>query len=423
VLIALALLGPLTYLYLPVRAWQGADWTFGQPGTWEGFRTLVLDSKARIFSAPQTVDDWVARSVQLAAVLHDDLPLPLLVLGLLGLLCRAWEGKQLEAIALSLVWVPNLALSLMIWVDRIGDALLAAKLPLIAIAPLGIALLIGALLRRSRALGHAALLLCLGSAVFLYVRHRPTVIDIVRDPGAEQIIAMARAIEPAPDGKPIVLTSLEGADYWALAYAQEYRGQFPHVRLVKHDADFTGILSRGEHLVTPSHTFYTWPMSDWEERLGGPFFLSSFAPHIVEMDTHPPLQEADVPPGEAVSLGNGVLVRHASLAWAGPDTLVLTIYWQAERDDLENHSVAVHLLARDPPAAPGDLLLQADRDHPVSGWYRVSWWHAGEIVRDHYPLQVPPGTTPRAVRFNMYQSLGDGTFRNTPWHSLPVPPR
>jgi len=420
-LIALALLGPLTYLYLPVRVWQGADWVFGTPGTWEGFRSLTLDNKAYTVRIPQTADAWIARFGQSVALLHDDWPLPLLALGLLGLLYLARQGQWLEAVALSLVWVPFLALSLVIWENRVSDALLAAKLPLIAMAALGSALLLGALLRRSRSLGYAALLLCLGAAGFLYAQHRPTVLDIVRDPEAEGIIAMARTIEPAPDGKPVVLTSLWGVDYWALAYAQAYRGELPHVRLVKHDADFAGILARGEHLVTLSHTFYAWPMGEWEQRLG-PFYISSYAPHIVEMNTRPPVQEADVPPGETIPMGNGVLVRHASLSWAGPETLVLTVYWQAERDGLENHSVGVHLLAQDPPAAPGDLLLQADRDHPVSGWYQVSWWHAGEIVRDHYPLQVPPGTTPRAVRFNMYQSLGDGTFRNTPWISLPVPP-
>jgi hypothetical protein len=421
-LIALALLGPLTYLYLPVRAWQGADWVFGEPGTWEGFRSLVLDSKARIFGIPHTADAWIVRVTQLASLLHDDWPLPLLALGLLGLLYLAWQRQWPEAIALSLAWVPFLVLSTVIWEDRVSDSLLAAKLPLIAMAALGVALLLGALLRRARPLGYAALLLCLGVAGLLYARHRPTVIDLVRDPAAERVIAMARLVEPASDGKPVVLTSLWGVDYWALAYAQAYRGEFPHLHLVKHDADFAAFLARGEHLVTLSHTFYAWPMSEWEDRLGGPFYLSSFAPQVLEMDTRPPVQEADVPPGEAIALSNGVLVRHASLSWAGPDMLVLTVYWQAERDGLENHSVGVHLLAQDPPAAPGDLVLQADRDHPVSGWYQVSWWHAGEIVRDHYVLHVPAGTMPRAVRFNMYQSLAEGTFRNTPWISLPVPP-
>ena len=127
--------------------------------------------------------------------------------------------------------------------------------------------------------------------------------------------------------------------------------------------------------------------------------------------------------GKDVPLGNGITVRYSSLVWSDPDTLVLTVYWQAETDGLPDHSVAVHLVSRDPPASPEDILLQADRDHPVSGWHPVSQWQAGEIVRDHYPLQVPRGTAPQAVRFNMYQSLGNGEFRNTLWLSLPVPPR
>ena len=43
-LVGLAALAPLTYLYLPIRAWMGADWTFGQPGTWHGFWAMILDT-------------------------------------------------------------------------------------------------------------------------------------------------------------------------------------------------------------------------------------------------------------------------------------------------------------------------------------------------------------------------------------------
>ncbi len=52
--IALLALGALaTYLYLPLRAWMGADWTFNSPGTWRGFWNLVLDTKSeRIVPCP-----------------------------------------------------------------------------------------------------------------------------------------------------------------------------------------------------------------------------------------------------------------------------------------------------------------------------------------------------------------------------------
>lgn len=422
VALGLALLGPLTYLYLPIRVWQGADWVFGTPDTWEGFLYLTLDTDPRsyIISVPHTWGDWIARSKDKLGLLRSDLPLLILFLGAVGLLVPACKRHWSESVALSFVWIPWLFLVLTI--RELSDALLAATLPVTAMAALGTAILAGASHKRSAYLGAVITGIWLGVAGFLCVQHRPTVLDITRDPGAEQVIDVVAQLEPAPDGKPVVLTTLWGMDYWALVYAQEYRGEFPDVRLVKHDADFQGILERGEHLVTLSRTFYVWPLDEWRKLLG-PIHVSSFAPNIIEMSKEPPVREADVPPGKDVPLGNGVTVRYSSLSWTDPDTLVLTVYWQAGADGLQDHSVAVHLVGRDPPSSPEDILLQADRDHPVSGWYPVSQWRADEIVRDHYLMQVPRGTAPQAVRFNMYQSLGNGEFRNTLWLSLPVPPR
>ncbi len=49
-----ALLGGLIYLYLPIRAWQGAEWTFSQPGTLQGFQALLFDTKTeRIITIPE----------------------------------------------------------------------------------------------------------------------------------------------------------------------------------------------------------------------------------------------------------------------------------------------------------------------------------------------------------------------------------
>jgi hypothetical protein len=419
--LGLALLGPLTYLYLPIRVWQGADWVFSSPDTWAGFRSLALDNKSYIVIVPRTLGEWLDRSRRIVGLLAEDWPLFLLGPGLLGLFCLAWKKRWVEMVGLHLAWAPYLALAAIIWEGRVSDALLAAKLPVVMMAALGIALLIGALASKWRWLGVVGIALCLVAAGLLYAAHRPLVLQITRDEGAKEIISMVARIQPAADGRPVVLTSLWGVDYFALAYAQEYQGMFPDVRLVKHDADFRGILERGEHLVTLQHTFYPWPLQGWQSRLGGRLYLSSFAPGIIEMNTRPPLSEAHIPPAEGFPLDNGVAIRHAGVSWDAPDLLVLTVYWQAERDGLQDYSIAVHLVASDPPAGPQDILLQADRDHPLWGWYPVSQWTAGEIVRDHHLLQVPAGSSPVVVRVNMYQSLGNGQFRNTDWLSVPVP--
>jgi hypothetical protein len=207
-----------------------------------------------------------------------------------------------------------------------------------------------------------------------------------------------------------------------LAYALEYRDELPDIRLVKHDAIFEGIMARKEHLVTLAHTFFAWSPQRWEQRLGGELYLSGFAPWVIEMGTRPLVEEGEIPPGDPFPLDNGMTVRHASLDWRTSDTLVLTVYWQAESDLEADYSIAVHLVSQDPPTGPQDLLLQADRNHPVSGWYPVSHWRVNEIVRDYYSLQVPEGNRPRAVRLGMYRALGGGQFHNTEWLSVPVPP-
>jgi hypothetical protein len=57
--LGISLLACLTYLYLPIRAWMGADWTFGQIGSWHGFWTMILDTKVtRTVALPTDLSSW-----------------------------------------------------------------------------------------------------------------------------------------------------------------------------------------------------------------------------------------------------------------------------------------------------------------------------------------------------------------------------
>ena len=141
--VGIALLAPLTYLYLPLRVWMGADWVFGAPGTWDGFWTLFFDNRAdRVFDLST---DWAARVRTTLAILHDDLWLPLLAVGLAGLWLAepgriprkdaknakqksflAWRSLRLcvrspilVGLALTLAWVPNFLVTVLIWRNRV----------------------------------------------------------------------------------------------------------------------------------------------------------------------------------------------------------------------------------------------------------------------------------------------------------------
>ena len=113
------------------------DRVFGAPGTWDGFWTLFFDNRAdRVFDLST---DWAARLRTTLAILHDDLWLPLLGVGLAGL----WLNRQqvpgsrfqvpgeersalapgpwplapdlsrrlLVGLALTLAWLPNFAVT------------------------------------------------------------------------------------------------------------------------------------------------------------------------------------------------------------------------------------------------------------------------------------------------------------------------
>jgi hypothetical protein len=417
IVIELMLLGPLTYIYLPIRAWMGADWTFSSPGTWEGFKALILDTKVdRIVSTPASVNEAWTRGQEILRLLNDDWPWPVWGFGLFGLFLpgRSWR----ERLGLTFVWLPYLILSLIIWEGRVSDALLAVKIPIIGMSAIGLAFWSQWAWQRSQVLGYGAIAALVVFGGTLFMSHRQTILAITRDKSAYDLIELAAAIPPAKDGRSQTLMALWGDDFWPLAYAHTFEGYYPDLNVVHHDNDFAAIIAGGDHLFTLSKTFYLRPIAWWEGVLG-PVYLTSVAPEIVEIQVAP--QIAVSPENILLDLGNGIAIQDAKLVWADDHTLHLTIDWQALQDDLGDYSIAVHLVAQDPPTGPQDILTQADRNHPVAGWYPSSLWQAGEVVTDHFLLDVPEGSAPVAVRVGMYQALADGTFENSEWLSLPVP--
>ena len=257
-------------------------------------------------------------------------------------------------------------------------------------------------------------------AGILYVHNKPTVLEITRHQGAQETIALAEQLAPASDGRPMTLMALWGNDYWQLAYAQAYQNHFPNLNIVDHNANFVALLEQNHHLMTLSRTFYERSLDWWQETLGSAH-LSSVAPGIIEISKQPQIRKAETNHPSPFILGNGIVIQNATLSSPAFDTLLLTINWEAKQNELPDYSIAIHLVTQDPPTAPQDILAQADRAHPVDGWYPTSRWVAGEVVRDHYLLTIPPDAAPIAVRVSMYQALEDGQFINSEWLSLPVP--
>ena len=420
--IAVAILGSLVYLYLPIRDWQGAEWTFNQPGSWRGFWGLVLDTKTeRIVTLPETGSAWLERSKAIASLLAGDWPLVLLITGLLGNGIVALRGRRLEALALFLIWIPFLILSLIIWEGRVSDALLAVNLPVLVMSAFGLGVLTAWIAEWSRMLGFVIIAFWLALSVFLFVDGRPDVLALTRDPAAETIIKMAETVEPGNDDRPITLMSLWGNDYWALIYAQAYQNRLSTLNLVDHNADLAAIMDSNDRLLTPNRTFYLRPLSWWDDRYGQ-VYLSAHSADIVEVDTEPPLTDSNIMANQDIDLGNEIKVLRTELKSLSPETLQLVVYWEALSEPKRDYSVAVHIVSTVPPEGPDDILSQSDSQHPVGGWYPTSRWASGEVIRDEYIINVPaePKFEAEALQLGMYYVAPDGSFVNTDWLTIPL---
>ncbi|MFO7684358.1 MAG: DUF2723 domain-containing protein [Chloroflexota bacterium] len=416
--LALGLIGPLTYLYLPLRAWMGADWTYSSPGTWQGFWALVFYTRGDLVIVPDTMALWLERIQGIVGLLKQDWPWLLTALGVVGLLLPGSPARRQERLGLLVSWLLHLPVSFIVWEGRVSDALLAVKLPIIAIAAIGVALLMEVVWRKRPLWGKLAVVGGVFSLFWLFFLNRPQVLAITRDRSAFETIALAQRIPPAADGRSQTMMALWGHDYWALTYAQAYEEQFPGLTLVDHDNDFAAI-AQTDHLLTLAKTFYQRPVAWWEGLLG-PVYLTAVSPEIVEIQIEPRITAVS-PADNLLDLGNGIAILAAALTWLDDDTLQLAVDWQALQNNLSDYSIAVHLAAQDPPTGPQDILAQADSNHPVFGWYPTSRWQAGEVVTDHFLLDVSAASAPLTVRVGMYQTLADGSFENSKWLSLPVP--
>ncbi len=423
-LLLITLLAPLTYLYLPLRVWMGADWVFGTPGTWAGFWTLFFDNRAgRVFEIIASLAGWLIRIQTTLDILADDLFWPLLLVGLGTLLLMLFDkdkNKRRFGLAMIFVCVFNFILAVLIWRDRVVDAQLAAKLPVLLMAAVGLGYLIDWLRQRSARLATAVTIILLLTLGMWGWQARAFTLTITRNRSVEPIIEAVDRLVPFDDGRITTVTIPWGRDYWGLTYAQAYRDQLQGLNIVDHNANPRKLLARGDHLLAPLPTFVVFPLEWWREQLNSDLYLATAVPGVVEISTEPIVTAVAIPPDVNLDLENGIHLRHVTTEQIHDNQMLVTAYWQATGPINDDYSVAVHLVAQDPPLSPADILDQADNNHPVEGLYPTTTWRDGEIVRDHYLVTIPPDSDPAAIRIGMYRSDPDAGFINSPWHSVDV---
>ena len=344
---------------------------------------------------------------------REQLPLPLLLTGLAGLFwyarSRPWWAVGLLGIVLTVsafvflfppaVWAP------------------AVVLPAVVALVAGLVLLAQAVTddRRARVL---LAVLFLGAAAWLARSNWSFVHNLVTDPTGTEVIASLERLElAARDGEEPVVAIPWGTHYFAAAFGQLVEGRFPGLLLVDHRADFRRLASDNKQLLTPVFTLGYWPLDWWQNRLG-PVHLDEAAPEFVQIS--PQGQSLETPPSSTpFDTGAGIKLW-ADVVAAGAETLLLTLWWQPVELVAIDYRVAVHLVRRDPPQDPADLVAQADVVHPIDGWYPTSRWQPGEVVRDSY-LIPRPMIQSATVRVALYRQTEAGDFENSEWLSLPLP--
>ena len=118
---------------------------------------------------------------------------------------------------------------------------------------------------------------------------------------------------------------------------------------------------------------------------------------------------AQIPPR---ALGHG-LELSGQLARLEPGRQHLSLYWRAAQRIDVDMSVSVRLMRGD------QIVSQVDSAAPVGGFYPMTRWQMGEVVRDDYALPVNPESAPDRAHIILYHAVAGG-FENLAEWDVPV---
>ena len=114
-------------------------------------------------------------------------------------------------------------------------------------------------------------------------------------------------------------------------------------------------------------------------------FVAETRPNFIAFHVPADAPRVQVENETAVSFADAILLRGWSLEQT-PDTLAVTLVWQAQTPLAADYTAYVHLLN-----GAGEVVAQLDR--PPAG-YPTSDWRVGEIIQDSYRVPLPPDLPP-----------------------------
>jgi hypothetical protein len=409
----------LAYLYLPLRAHQGAPWVYGQPDTWSGFWQQFTGSEVTgdLLRIPDSSDAWIQNLHFLYGHLTQQFPWFLLLAGLVGLL---WLIRENWQVGLAFLYGSGvLPLFVLLFPKAVWAP--AVLMPSLLCVAVGSAYLLYKLGQKRPGWRPFSWVICLLLAGFLLRQNLPFVNMLTRDPTGRAMIDRLQPVSvfaASSSERPTVALSW-GTGFFAAAYGLFVTHELSDIALVDHRADFAAIADADGVVLTPSLYLNYWPPAWWEGKLGNAHF-NAVTPEVIAIQ-QAPLSDKEAPLQANFDLGNGIRIRSAALTRTAAEQAVVKVYWEAVQPVARDYSVAVHWLSRFPAQGPADILAQTDSLHPVQGWYPTTRWTTGEVVRDVYALQatavpLPPSTV---IAITMYYVDENGQFVNNEWFVLP----
>ncbi len=391
----------LSYGYVYVRGAQHPEWR-GE-GEWSSTMAWFLDFMSTGQGRSELSWSLGGWGPEPLSHIPQELTIFGLLAGLVGIALLGWRrGGLLYGIILG--YAP------FIYLDRFGNWF-QVIMPLYLIIVLGMGVLADKAWRRfpgwPRVLLMASLGLLIINRLWVNLPHADQ-----RDKPGDTALELGQAIL-ADQPPPQATISGSHEENLSLQYLTLVWGQREDLQVVITD-DFLDLWTWGEEnlYLTRESAAFVLPQLARRPR------LSSQGLQLIAVRRRP-IREAP-PIGERLEAdvgGNLRLLGYDRLPSA--DGLHLALYWQATEAIDTDYSVSVR------PTQDGDLLfhdgqlVQQDHAHPVWGYYPISAWKRGEVVRDDYLVPIPGGLEYNGVAVVIYRMTEDG-FQDLGTVSFPI---
>jgi hypothetical protein len=397
--IPVSLIGFLTYLYLPIRAWAGALYVYGNPTTLQGFLDEFTAKEAsHLFKIPTTSVEWLADAQATFSILFSQMTPFGAILGLIALVISVIRRRIARTAALC-----GVGFLVFLFVLHRVVMPTAVMTPVVLILMFLIALLLNDLLTgyaEAKVWSIALPTFTIAGIVGLLAANFNPIYQITHD---QRGLTMIEAVRKLPrDG---VLMFPWSTMYNAVAFSKYVTGENADLAIMDHRGDLRGVAGSGKPIYTHRDTLYRFPLAWWDERLGRAY-LSSPQEAFLAIRATPTLTDST-----GVETGVGFIHLQGYQLVCDREAAHLSIQWSLAATaptDRPNLSVFVHLLSE----SPETVLANGDQSAPLYGWYPVSRWSLGELITDRYSVSLKRGAT--LLRAGLYTRNERGEFVNYP---------